>query len=150
MDFTIKEHTDWMKYTLNLAREALPVDIPVAAIILNKKGDLVAEAYNRRERDKLINGHAEILAMQKASILLNSWKLKDCIMYTTLEPCLMCIGAIIQSEIKTTIFGAYNTNQDSITFTRYNKRPRLNMVGGILESECMDLLRVFFQSRRFK
>ena len=109
-------HTD--KYFINQAyKEALKAlkedEVPVGAIIV-KDNKIIAKAYNKKEHANLATAHAEILAINKANKKLKSWHLDDCIMYVTLEPCVMCVGAIIQSRIKKVVYGAKSYQDGAI------------------------------------
>ena len=97
-----------MKLALKEAKKAYEIDeVPIGCVIVYKD-KVIARAHNEREKKKSSLAHAEILAISKACKKLNSWRLEDCIMYITLEPCCMCSGAIIQSRIKKVVYGAYD------------------------------------------
>ncbi len=127
-------------------------EAPVGAVIV-KDGKVIARAHNRRETGKNALYHAEILAIDKACKKLGGWRLFECDMYVTLEPCLMCAGAILQARIKNLYFGAYDpkggavgslidlTSLDGVT-------QRVNVRGGVLEEECSSLLKDFFRNLR--
>ncbi len=149
----------WMRRALQLAEQAAKLDeVPVGAILVHnsKLGEkLVAKAFNRRESWKTPLGHAELIAIQRASQKLGAWRLSDCTLYVTLEPCVMCAGALVQSRISRLVFGAkdskgggsvslYQIPQD----TRLNHR--LEVTGGVLEEECALLLSDFFRAKRKK
>ena len=117
---------------------------------MSADGMIVAEAYNRREIDNNPVGHAEMLALQEAALKLGQWRLTNCTLYVTLEPCPMCASAIAQSRIAKVIFGAYDPILGACG-SRWNllKAPvEVPSLGGILESECQSLLSQFFQKRR--
>jgi len=122
-------------------------EIPVGAVIV-KNGEVIAVGSNRREEKKSANSHAEIEAIEKANRRLGDWRLDGCEMYVTLEPCPMCTGAIINSRIKTVVFGAYDLNSGSMDSVinlcdyPYEKTPEV--YGGICEDECAALLSEFF------
>ena len=127
-------------------------EIPIGAVIV-KDGEVIAKAHNLRETEKNSLNHAEIIAIDKACKEIGGWRLSDCDMYVTLEPCHMCIGAIIQSKIKNLYFGAYDKKGGavfSIDEVPKNQKlcHRLECFGGILEEECSELLKDFFQSLR--
>lgn len=114
-------------------------DVPVGAVIV-KDGRIIAKAYNKREQTNDSTDHAEIIAIKKACKHLNDWRLNNCIMYVTLEPCSMCMGAIQHSRIEKVVYGTKNTND-------YENKMSI-IRGPILETECAQLLKTFFQNRR--
>jgi tRNA(adenine34) deaminase len=130
----------FMREALEEAKKAFDKgDVPVGAVIV-RGNEIIARAYNRREETKDVTDHAEIIAIRAACKHLNDWRLNGCIMYVTLEPCSMCLGAIKQSRIDKVIYGTSNANE-------INGKPA-EMCGGILEQECSDILKTFFQIRR--
>lgn len=124
-------------------------DIPVGAVIV-KDGKVIASAFNTKEGDNDITSHAEILALRKASSVLNNWRLEDCDLYVTLEPCPMCGWAIMQSRIKSIYFGSYDSKYGAFTSIKLDKysdyKPKI--YGGICEKECDELLKNFFKNIR--
>lgn len=126
-------------------------EVPVGAVIV-KNGEIIAEGYNMREQKQNPLSHAEIEAINSASKKIGSWRLEDCEMYVTLEPCPMCTGAIINSRIKTVIFGAYDKNAGSmdsvINLCDYPYNHKVEIYGGICEDECTEILKNFFQNLR--
>lgn len=141
----MKSEFDFMEVAVAEAKEALKVgEIPVGcAIYLNNK--LIAKAHNFRETKQNVIMHAEIIAISEACRKIGSWRLNDCVMYVTLEPCMMCMGAIIESRIKKVYFGTYNYNEQM-----YNKNKIAKFVDcNLLESrECAYLLSNFFKNKR--
>lgn len=128
------------------------VDVPVGAIILFE-GKIIASAYNQREENRDPLGHAELLAIKQAAEVLGSWRLQDCVLVCTLEPCAMCAEAIIQTRIKRVIFGAYDPVSGAAgsafnLFTGRKALPCPELIGGILEDDCSKLLTQFFQDQR--
>ena len=147
--------TKYMKAALEEAEKAELIDeVPIGCVIvLNDK--IIARGHNERETKQNPVGHAEILAIQKASKKLNSWRLEDCEIYVTIEPCIMCAGAIIQSRIKKVYFGArdlkggaFGSSIDVLTANNINHHPEI--YPGILEKECSDLIKNYFKSKRVK
>lgn len=141
-----------MKRALELAREAAAAgEVPVGAVIV-KNGKIIAEGKNEREAKQNALSHAEIEAINKACTALSSWRLDDCEMYVTLEPCPMCAGAIINARIKTLIFGAYDKAAGSIdsvvNLCDYPYSHKVEVYGGICEDECKEVLRDFFKNLR--
>lgn len=125
-------------------------DIPVGAVLV-KNGEIISKAHNTREKDNDVTSHAEIVAIRKAEKLLNNWRLEDCELYVTLEPCPMCGWAILQSRIKTVYFGSYDHNYGSFSSKidlRKLSQTKLNVYGGIQEEECDNLLNDFFKTLR--
>ena len=141
-----------MVRALELARlSAGEGEIPVGAVIV-RDGEIVGEGRNLRESKKSALSHAEIEAIKEANRNLADWRLDDCEMYVTLEPCVMCTGAIINSRIKTLIFGAFDPKAGSIDSVinlcdyPYNHKPEI--YGGICEDECLEVLKDFFKKIR--
>ena len=126
-------------------------EVPVGAVIV-KDGEIIARGRNMREKKQNPLSHAEIEAINEASKKLNSWHLDDCELYVTLEPCPMCTGAIINSRIKTVIFGAYYLKagcMDSvINLCDYPFNHKVEIYGGICEEECAKILTEFFEKLR--
>ena len=126
------------------------MDIPVGAII-TQNGKIISHACNNKEKTTDITGHAEILAIRNAEKTLNNWRLDNCEMYVTLEPCPMCAWAIIQSRIKTVYFGSYDTNYGALgskTDLRELTKTNLKVFGGIMEEKCNNLLKDYFEKMR--
>ena len=143
----------YMKEALKEAKKSLlSDDVPVGAIIvLNNK--IIARGHNMKEKNNDPIQHAEIIAIKKASKKLNDWYLKDCIMYVTMEPCLMCAGALIQSHIKKLVYGVKNEKfgyVDSIDKILNNKQNNhiVDVKGNILENESKKLIQDFFKLKR--
>ena len=142
----------YMKMAINEAVKAFNKnEIPVGCVIV-KDNLVVAKAHNLREINNLVTSHAEILAITKANKKLDSWRLDDCDIYVTLEPCAMCSGAIIQARIKNLYFGAYDAKAGAcgsvLNLFSYPFNHKVNVVGGILEDECKKLLQDFFKTLR--
>ena len=127
-------------------------EVPVGAIIV-KDNKIVARAYNRKETGKDTTKHAEILAIQKASKKLETWRLLDCEMYVTLEPCSMCAGAMIQSRLKKVYIGAMDPKTGACgsvlnLLQDYKFNHQVEVESGVLEVECEELLKQFFKELR--
>ncbi len=127
-------------------------DVPVGAVVV-RDGSVIASAGNRTERDADPIGHAELLALRDAALAVGAWRLGDCTLYVTLEPCAMCAGALVLSRIGRVVFGAWDEKagmagsvDDLLRHPRLNHRPEVQ--GGVLEAECGELLREFFRERR--
>jgi tRNA(adenine34) deaminase len=146
----------YMKRALELAKIAFDEgEVPVGAVVVKKTtGEIVGEGRNRREGAKNALAHAEIIAIDNACRKLGGWRLPECAIYVTLEPCPMCCGAIINSRIDDVIFGAYDLKSGSAVSVQkmfeypYNYRP--NVTGGVMEEECAAILSDFFRQLREK
>lgn len=146
----------YMEIALELAKQAYELnEVPVGAIVVKKTtGEIVGRGYNRREIDKNPLAHAEIAAIKEAAETLGGWRLLDCEMFVTLEPCPMCCGAIINSRIERVIFGAFDAKSGSAESIikmfelPYNHKP--DVVSGILQKECSEILSDFFIKLRKK
>lgn len=143
----------WMKEALKQAKKAFDKDeVPIGCVIV-KDNKIIARGYNQREQKQQSNAHAEMITIQKACRKLNSWRLEDCDMYVTLEPCPMCAGAIVQSRIRKVVYGAKDPKGGCVDscahlfdIKQFNHHPKY--MNGILESECSDLLKTFFKKKR--
>ena len=125
-------------------------EIPVAAIIV-KDGEVISAACNRKEKENDVTSHAEILALREASKKLGRWRLEDCEMYVTLEPCPMCAWAILQARLKAVYFGSFDTKYGalgSVIDLRKYSDSKPKVYGGIMEKECDEILRNFFARLR--
>lgn len=147
---------EYMSRAIELAKKAAALgEVPVGAVVVKKStGEIVGEGYNLRESGKSPLAHAEIIAINEASKTLGGWRLIDCEMFVTLEPCPMCCGAIINSRIERVVFGAYDKKAGSCESVvklfelPYNHKPQLE--GGVMQKECAALLSEFFKSLRNK
>ncbi len=147
---------EYMKKALELAEKAYKLgEVPVGAVVVRKSdGEIVGEGYNLREGAKNALAHAEVIAINDACRRLGGWRLPDCALYVTLEPCPMCCGAIINSRIDDVYFGAFDKKSGSAFSVQemfslpYNWKPTLHC--GIMEEECSALLSEFFRELREK
>ena len=121
-------------------------DIPVGAVIV-KNGKIIAKAYNKKENKGISTYHAEILAINKACKKLHNWRLNDCELYVTMEPCMMCCGAIIQSRISRVVYGVGNNNYGHADILKQNS---IEVVSGIMEEKCLNIVQDFFAKKRGK
>lgn len=142
----------FMQRALSLASKAYEKgEVPVGAVIV-KNGEIIGEGYNMREQKQNALSHAEIEAINSACKNSGSWRLDGCEMYVTLEPCPMCAGAIINSRIKTLIFGAYDNKMGSIdsviNLCALPYPHKVEIYGGIMEDECLSVLQRFFKELR--
>lgn len=144
---------DYMKLALKEAQKAyVELEIPVGAIIV-KDGKVIAKAYNEKEKKQDATKHAEILAIQRASKKLKNWRLYDCDMYVTLEPCSMCAGALIQSRIRKIYIGAMDEKTGSCgsvlnLLKDYKFNHNVYMEYGVCKEECEKILKDFFKELR--
>lgn len=143
----------YMKQAIKEAEKAYKkLEVPVGAVIV-KDGKAIARAHNRKETKTDTTKHAEILAIQKASKKLKSWRLIDCEMYVTLEPCSMCAGAMINSRIKKVYIGAMDEKTGAVgsvlnLFKDYTFNHQVESETGILKEECENILKQFFKELR--
>lgn len=145
----------YMRLALKEATKAYTKEeVPIGAIIV-KDNKIIARAHNLRESSKQAIAHAEILAIQKACKKLKAWRLEECDMYVTLEPCAMCAGAIINSRISNLYIGAMDSKSGAVgsklnLLKDYKFNHVVNFETGILEEECSELLSAFFKELRKK
>ena len=143
----------WMSVALAEARTAAAAgDVPVGAVVV-QGGVAIARAANRTERDQDPTAHAELLAIRAASATLGRWRLDDCTLYVTLEPCAMCAGAIVLARLARVVLGAWDAKAGMVgSVGDLVRHPRLNhraeVAAGVLEDESATLLRDFFAERR--
>ncbi len=147
-----KKHENWIRLALEEARIAAGKDdVPVGALVI-KDDQIIARAHNLREALQSPSAHAELLALQEASQRLGSWRLVDCVLVTTLEPCVMCAGALIQARIKTLVYGASDPKggAESVFGLLSNNKHNhhVEVVSGTLETECALVLKDFFKMKR--
>ncbi len=146
--FTI-EDKKYMKEAIKLAKKAASGgDVPIGCVIVHE-GKIIARGYNRRNADKTTLAHAEILAIKKASKVIGDWRLEDCTMYVTLEPCQMCAGAIVQARIPKVVIGCMNPKAgcagsviNILDIKEFNHQ--VEIVKGVMEEECSKLMKEFF------
>ena len=140
------------KYMIEALKEAKKAcelgEVPIGAVIV-KDNKIISRAFNKKESSNLATSHAEILAINKACKKLNNWRLLDCTLYVTVEPCLMCCGAIIQSRIKKVVYGTSNEYYGAVesidnTLKKYN----IEVENNILQNECSNIMKEFFKKRR--
>lgn len=138
---------EYMQLAYNEALKAYKKgDVPIGAIII-KNNKVIAKSYNKKEKNNNAILHAELDVINKACKRLKTWHLEECILYTTLEPCLMCMGAIVQSRINEIYYATKNNNFGEINIIKkYNKQIKIN--SGLLEKESSELLKKFFQEKR--
>lgn len=145
-------NAEFMNTAISLAKKAASEgEVPVGAVIV-KDGEILATGYNMREKQKNVFAHAESIAIRNACEALNDWRLDNCSLYVTLEPCVMCAGAIINSRISEIVFGAYDKDAgciESVTeLCKLNLGSQPKIYGGIKQTECENLLKDFFKDIR--
>ncbi len=138
---------EYMELALKEANKAYTKgDVPVGTVIVYKN-KIIAKSYNKKEKNNNAVKHAELIAIDQACKKLKTWHLEECTLYTTLEPCLMCTGAIIQSRISEIYYAASNINfGETDTLKKYNKQIKIH--SGLLEKESSKLLKKFFKEKR--
>ncbi len=143
---------DLMRLAIAAAKQSGD-DVPIGAAILDGNGEVIASASNNREAMNDPAGHAEIVAIREAAAKLGDWRLTDCTLVVTLEPCVMCAGAIQAARIPKVIFGAYDlavgaagSRYDLLRDEKLGQM--VEVIGGVLEKECAELIERFFQDRR--
>lgn len=148
------EDTRYMEAALELARQAAADgEVPVGCVIV-RSGQIVGSGRNRRETDKTALGHAELAAIAEACEALGGWRLWDCTLYVTLEPCPMCAGAIVNARIPRVVYGAADAKSGAcgsvcdLFSMAFNHHPQVEK--GVLEEECSALLTDFFQNLRLE
>ena len=145
----------FMKEALKEAKKAYKkLEVPVGVVIV-KDGEIIAKAYNQKEEKNSPIKHAEIIAIEKACKKLNNWRLNDCEMYVTLEPCPMCAGAIVNSRIKKVYIGAAQQKTGACgskvdIIDEYKTETKIDIEFGIMQEKCLNILQDFFKELRKK
>lgn len=154
-DLILNEQDDaLMRHALTLADNAEKEgEIPVGAVLVDRHGQILGEGWNRSIQLPDPTAHAEILAIRAAAQYLGNYRLLDCTLYVTLEPCTMCAGAILHSRIKRLVFGASDYKTGAIGsrfhfFEEYKMNHFLDIRGGVMAAECREKISRFFQTRR--
>ena len=149
----METYEKYMKEAIREAKlAALEDEVPIGCIVV-KNGEIIAKAHNQRDKSNNPLGHAETLAIKKASEVLGDWQLVGCDLYVTIEPCLMCAGAIIQSRINKVIYGApdlkggaFGSSINALEAKNINHHPEV--ISGILADECSQIVKDYFKSKR--
>ena len=145
----------YMKEALKQAKKAYALgEVPIGCVIVYE-GKIIGRGYNRRNTDKNTLAHAEITAINKASKFIGDWRLEDCTLYVTLEPCQMCAGAIVQARIPEVVMGCMNPKAGCAgSILNVLEMPEFNhqvsVTRGVLEQECSDMLKIFFSELRVR
>ena len=143
----------YMKEAIKQAKKAAVIgDVPIGCVIV-EDDKIIARAYNQRNKKKTTLAHAELLAIQKASKKVNDWRLEDCTMYITLEPCQMCAGAIVQARVSEVVIGSMNPKAgcagsilNMLEMHEFNHQVKVER--GVLKEECSEMLSAFFRRLR--
>ncbi len=154
-DEPVEEQEKFMREALKQAKKAYKIgEVPIGCVIV-QDGKIIARGYNRRNTDKVTLAHAEIAAIKKASKKTGDWRLEDCTMYVTLEPCQMCAGAIVQSRMKKVVIGCMNPKAgcagsvlNLLQMQEFNHQVELER--GVLEEACSEILSRFFKELRVR
>ena len=149
------EDEKFMKEAIRQARKAEAIgDVPIGCVIVSD-GKIIARGYNKRNKNKTVLAHAELLAMSKACKKAGDWRLEECTMYITLEPCQMCAGAIVQARIPRVVIGSMNPKAgcggsilNLLQMEEFNHQ--VDVTRGVLEEECSKMLSDFFRNLRRK
>ena len=155
MEKITRNHEYFMKLALKEAKKAYKLgEVPIGCVIVYKD-EIIGKGYNRRNTDKSTLAHAEISAIKKASKVIGDWRLEECTLYVTLEPCQMCSGAIVQARIPTVVMGCMNPKAgcagsilNILDMPQFNHQ--VETISGILEEECSRMLTTFFKELRIK
>nr|WP_207911039.1 tRNA adenosine(34) deaminase TadA [Paenibacillus albiflavus] len=154
-EWPVENHIMWMKEAIAEARKAEELgEVPIGAVIV-KNGEIIGRGHNLRETTMDPTAHAEMVAIKQASEYLNAWRLLDCTLYVTLEPCPMCAGAIVQSRVPLVVFGTTDpkagcagTLMNLLQEDRFNHR--VEVISDVLQEECGSMLTQFFRKLRSK
>ena len=149
----LTEDEKFMKEAIRQARKAEAIgDVPIGCVIV-REGKIISRGYNRRNKDKTVLAHAELLAMRKACKKVGDWRLEECTMYITLEPCQMCAGAIVQARVPRVVIGSMNPKAgcagsvlNLLQVDRFNHQVEVEY--GVLKEECSEMLSEFFRTLR--
>lgn len=151
----MEQHIKYMKEALKQAKKAYALgEVPIGCVIVYED-KIIARGYNRRNTDKNTLAHAEITAINRASKKMGDWRLEDCTLYVTLEPCQMCAGAIVQSRITNVVMGCMNPKAgcggsvlNILEMPEFNHQ--VNVIRGVMEEECSAILQEFFKELRIR
>lgn len=151
----MEKHIKYMKEALRQAKKAYALgEVPIGCVIVYED-KIIARGYNRRNTDKNTLAHAEVTAINRASKKLGDWRLEDCTLYVTLEPCQMCAGAIVQSRITNVVMGCMNPKAgcggsilNILEMPEFNHQ--VNVLRGVMEEECSQILQDFFKELRIR
>lgn len=154
MNFTVSDHLWFMSMALEQAELGYKAqEVPVGAVLVSPEGEVLSKKHNLKESHHNPTAHAEMLAITEGAKKLQNWRLSDCVLYVTLEPCPMCLTAMVQSRIRQCVFGAYDAKGGALSLGYHlHQDKRLNhqfsIIGGIKHFECSKVLSQFFKERR--
>jgi tRNA(adenine34) deaminase len=154
MKFRLSDHFWFMSLAIEQAEIAYKsAEVPVGAVLVSSEGEVLSKQHNLKEVQFNPTGHAEILTLIEGSKKRQNWRLSDCVLYVTLEPCPMCLAAMVQSRIKQCVFGAYDPKGGALSlgyFLQNDKRlnHQFSVFGGIKHYDCSKLMSQFFRERR--
>ena len=147
-----KDYEKYMDLALEEAKKAFNNnDVPVGCVILDENNNIISRGYNQKEKEQDVTLHAEIIAIKEASKLRKNRRLDKCTMVVTLSPCLMCLGAIISSRINKLVIGTYDDDSD-FDFRMFKDllfENKIELIDGVKEKECSNILKEFFKTKRF-
>lgn len=152
-DFS-KDDLTFMSHAFRLAKQAeTKGEVPIGAVVVDSDGNIIGKSGNKREQLNTVLGHAELVALHRACKKKNSWRLIDCTLYVTLEPCYMCAGALVQSRIKRVVFATHDPKAGAMgSIEDLSKHEKLNHKfqcdHGLMQQECSHLLKDFFKKKR--
>ena len=150
----LKTDEDFMRFAIELSEKAAQKDeVPIGAVIV-LDGKIVSFAYNQKEKIGDATAHADILAIRKASKKFKDFRLENATIYVSLEPCVMCMGAILSARIKRLVFGAFQDKENILSSTEINERAGVNhkceIMGGVLSKEAGEIISKYFKDKRKK
>lgn len=151
---TLKDDLWFLKIALEEAEKAYKLDeVPIGAVIVNDKSEIISKTHNLKEKNFNPCGHAEIIAITEAAQKQKDWRLIDCTMYVTLEPCPMCLAALVQARIKRLVFGAYDSKGGALSLNyRLHNDQKLNhqfqVLGGLEHFQCSRIISNYFKAKR--
>lgn len=153
--FEREDDRRWMAEAIEEARKAEAIgEVPIGAVIV-RNGEIIGRGYNLRETGHDATAHAEMIAIREASQHIEAWRLLECTLYVTLEPCPMCAGAVVQSRVKRVVYGTHDPKAGCAgTLMNLLQEPRFNheteLTSGVMQEECAALLTTFFRRLRSK
>lgn len=156
MEFTKNDKKNYMQLALAQAQKAQKLgEVPIGAVVISPDGQVIGKGYNRREVDQDATQHAEMIAIRSACAVTNTWRLIDCSLFVTLEPCPMCAGAIINSRLKNVFYGAADPKAGAagsvvnlFDIAKFNHHPKV--IRGLYQKEASQMMKDFFKEIRIK